>query len=221
MPPSRPRTVLLACALPLVLVVGVWSAVRADAAGEGAAERSRAGASVSATASRSKARAGSKVVVSGKVAGPTRRPVVLETKVDGGWRALASGRTNAKQRYRLRLPTTWYHRHTLRVRAPAVGGAAAGTSRTRAVRVKPSYKPSGSASDFALPYSQGNYRWNACKPIQWRFHKGGGFGGSLKVVRRALLEVTRGTGLTFSYAGTTSKVPLRDDTSGVADLVIG
>jgi hypothetical protein len=209
--------------LPLVLVASVWNPAEGDGRDpETSSEVSaRAGTKVSAKVSRSVARVGRKVVVSGKVSGKKKRAVVLETKVSGSWRTLTTGRTNKARRYRLRLPTEWYHQHALRVRAPAAGGRPAGISRTRKVRVRPTYRPVGDRSDHNLPYSAGNYRWNPCKPIEWRFHKGGGFAGSLKVVKRALLEVSRATGLAFTYEGTTSKVPIRDDTSGVADLVIG
>ena len=204
-----------------VLIASTWQPAGA-ASGEGDAPSAgleRAGTKVSAKVSRSKVAAGRKLIVSGKVAGKGRRKVVLETKVPGSWRPLASGRSNGKGRYRLRLPTTWYHQHTLRVRAPASGGRPAGTSRAIKVRVKPSYKPAGSSSDYSLPYQ--DYRWNACKPITWRFHKGGGFKKSLKIVKRSLAEITRGTGLTFDYRGGTSAVPVRDSNAGVADLVIG
>lgn len=143
----------------------------------------------------------------------------LETEVDGVWRGLASGRTDRRGRYRLRLPTTWYRTHALRVRAPAVGGRPAGTSRTRTVRVKPSYRPVGDRGSYSLAGE--SYRWNPCAPIEWRFRAGEGFDGSLRAVKRSLKEVTRATGLAFTYRGTTSKVPVRDDHAGEADLVIG
>ena len=184
-----------------------------DASGASA----RAGAKVTIKTSRTVAKAGSKVLVTGKATQgekPVKRKrVALETQVDGVWRTLASGRTDKRGRYRLRLPTTWYRQHTLRVRT----GAA--TSRTRAVRVKPSYKPIGSRGDYTL--ARANYRWNPCKPITWRFRAGEGFAGSLKAVKRSLVEVTRATGLYFDYQGTTSTVPIREPNDGVADLVIG
>ena len=201
------------------LPAGATGSARTEERAGSLAGLERAGTKVKAQASRSRARAGRTVIVSGKVSGGSRRKVVLETKVPGSWRPLATTRSNPSGRYRLRLPTTWYHQHTLRVRAPASGGRPAGTSRAVKVRVKPSYKPAGSSSDYSVPYK--NYRWNACKPITWRFHKGGGFAKSLKVVKRALVEVTRGTGLTFDYRGGTSAVPVRDSNAGVADLVIG
>lgn len=215
----RVRTLLLV----LVLVASSWSPAQGE---EGdpivpAEVRARAGTTVSVTVSRSVARAGTKAVVTGKVSGQARRPVVLETKVAGSWRTLTMGRTGKTRRYRLQVPTDWYHRHALRVRAPAAGGRPTGISRTRKVLVKPTYRPAGDRSDYNLPYGEGNYRWNPCEPIEWRFHQGGGFAGSLKVVKRALLEISGATGLAFTYDGTTSKVPIRDDTSGVADLVIG
>ncbi len=204
----------------LALVVGVAAGLLvAVAPGDEATAASRAGTSVSAKASRSVATAGRKVVISGKVSGGQRRQVVLETQVPGSWQLLATGRTKADGRYRLRLPTTWYRQHTLRVRAPASDGSPAATSRTRSVLVKASYRLKGKRSAYNLPYD--NYRWNPCKPIGWRFNAGGGFAGSLKVVKRALVEISRGTGLAFDYEGKTSKVPVRDDTSDVADLVIG
>lgn len=210
--------------LVVLLVTSGWgptSAVAESASGASASatESARAGTTVSVNASRLVARVGRKVLVTGKVSGTAKRTVVLESKVAGSWRTLATGRTNKIRRYRLRLPTQWYHRHTLRVRAPAASGQAEGTSRTRSVRVTPSYKPVGNRSDYNFPYE--NYRWNPCTPIEWRFHEGGGFAGSLQVVNRALLEISRGTGLVFDYRGTTPKTPIRDDTSRVADLVIG
>ncbi|CAN5162176.1 hypothetical protein BH09ACT12_BH09ACT12_20400 [soil metagenome] len=213
------RHVFSALLTAAVLLASSW--VPAVARGETQSDvlRTHSGPMISAKASRSVAAAGRKVAVSGALSEAGRRPVMVETEVAGEWRTLAAGNTRANGRYRLKLPTTWYGRHTLRVRAPASGASPEGTSHTWSMRVKPAYKPVGNRSDYDLPYQ--HYRWNPCQPIEWRFHKGRGFSGSLKVIRRALTEISRGTGLTFTYAGTTSKVPVRDDTSGVADLVIG
>lgn len=202
----------------LVLAGGSWAPALGDLV-DAPGSSARAGTKVSIKTSTQVAKAGRKVLVTGKVAAGKKRPVRLETKVDGVWRGLASGRTDKRGRYRLRLPTTWYRTHTLRVRAPAAGGRPAGTSRSRTVRVKPSYRPVGERTSYSLP--QTNYRWNPCKPIEWRFRAGEGFAGSLKVVKRSLVEVTRATGLAFTYRGTTSTVPIRDSNTGVADLVIG
>ena len=219
-PQSLVGSVVLRAVLSLAVAVSAGLLVAlGPSGGATATAASRAGTSVSAKVSRSVVTAGRKVVVSGRVSGRLRRQVVLETQVPGSWRVLTTGRTKADGRYRLRLPTTWYRQHTLRVRAPASGGSPAGSSRTRSVLVKAAYRPKGKRSAYNIPYD--NYRWNPCKPIGWRFNSGGGFAGSLKVVKRALVEISRGTGLTFDYEGKTSKVPVRDDTSEVADLVIG
>jgi hypothetical protein len=209
------RTAVLAV---LALLVSSWAVGQGSRAGADQARASSAGAvrvaaRVDVAVSREAVRAGGKVVVSGRVARSGRRPVALQTKVVGGWRTLASGRTDARGRYRLRLPTDWYHTHTLRVRA-----AGAGTSASRTVRVRPSYRPVGRRSEHVLALD--DFRWDPCTPIGWRFRKGGGFAGSLEVAKRAVLEVARGTGLTFAYRGRTSRVPAVTG-ERVADLVIG
>ncbi|WP_323793172.1 matrixin family metalloprotease, partial [Nocardioides sp.] len=202
----------------LVLAGGSWAPALGDLV-DASGPSARAGTKVSIKTSTSVAKAGRKVLVTGRVAAGKKRAVRLETKVDGVWRGLASGRTDKRGRYRLRLPTTWYRTHTLRVLAPAAGDRPAGTSRTRTVRVKPSYRPIGDRGSYTLAGE--SYRWNPCAPIEWRFRAGQGFGGSLKVVKRSLTEVTRATGLAFTYRGTTSTVPISEDHAGEADLVIG
>ena len=218
---AQPRPVSAILITAVVVVTGAISATTSSAASQEVPVTAavRADSNVSAKVSRKATVAGGRVVVKGRVSGAGVRAVILETKVPGSWRPLATGRTDAQGRYRLRLPTTWYHRHTLRVRAPARGGRPAGTSRSRSVRVKPAYQPAGARSDYDLAFE--NARWNPCKPIAWRFHQGGGFGGSLQVAKRAVGEISLASGLAFTYAGTTSKVPVRDANGNVADLVIG
>ena len=175
-PPPRRSVLVTVLATVLVLLVSSWTigaataTARADGADRSASRAARA-AAVTADVSRSVVRAGGKVVVKGRVAGASRAPVALQTRVADGWRTLTTGRTDAGGRYRLRLPTTWYHTHTLRVRATE--GGQSRTSRTRTVRVRPSYRPAGDRSDHELALD--DFRWDPCTPITWRFRKTGQF----------------------------------------------
>lgn len=174
---------------------------------------------VSASVSATSVVAGKTVTISGAASGPRGRRVVLQLSTGTGWRAVATGQTNSERRYRLRVPTSWYNRHSLRVVAPATGSSRTGVSTTRVVQVRPGYAPAGQASDWGS-LADSNARWNPCRAITWKFNRNRGYDGSLADVQQALGRISRATGIRFSYRGTTTRVAYRDDPDPTVALTI-
>lgn len=160
--------------------------------------------SLSASWSRTRSTLYQRAAVSGRLSvtdGQPRR-VRAEIRIPGQWRRIAVGWTDTNGRYRLALPTSWYHRK--KVRVVAYDSSAATTSVTRVVA--PSYRPRGSARDWS-PLSDTRMRWNPCTPISWKFNGHRAPRGALADTRRAFRRVTQATGLRFRYQGGTRVIP--------------
>lgn len=184
------------------------------ATGLPASPASAVATSVTASVSATSVVAGKSVTIGGSVSGPVGRGVVLQLWTRAGWRKVASDTTDSGRRYLMKVPTSWYDRHDLRVVAPAAGTADRGVSPTRRVVVKPSYTPVGSASDWrSLGGSRA--RWNPCQAITWKFNQNGGYDGSLADLKGAFFRIHRATGLRFVYEGTTSYVAFQGDDPSV------
>lgn len=161
---------------------------------------------ISATLSASTVTVGGTSTLSGTVSGATGRTARLQVRLDTGWRTLRSTTTDSSRRYSFRAPTSWMNSHTLRVVAPAAGSAATGTSSSKALTVKPSWTPAGRSGDWS-PLHSSRPRFNPCTSITWKFNQNGGYSSSLSDLKTAFSRLAQATGLTFSYAGTTSVIP--------------
>jgi hypothetical protein len=68
-------------------------------------------------------------------------------------------------------------------------------------------------------------RWNPCAPVPWLFSPAGAPAGGLATVQAAVATLSKQTGLTFRYEGTTTRVPdnswLRQSWGSFQPLLIG
>ncbi|HUR14543.1 MAG TPA: matrixin family metalloprotease [Mycobacteriales bacterium] len=68
-------------------------------------------------------------------------------------------------------------------------------------------------------------RWNPCAAVHWRFRTAGAPTGSGTIVKAAVARISRATGITFVYDGTTTATPtsawLPKTTLGIRPLLIG
>lgn len=177
---------------------------------------------VSATLSSSTVKIGSTTTVSGTVSGPSDRDVRLEVRLASGWRMLKASTTTSTGSYSMTAPSQWIGGHDLRVVAPAAGTATTGSSTARAFTVKPSWTPAGSSSDWRWLATDGDHpRYNPCRAISWKFNRNGGYAASLDDVKGAFHRLAQATGLTFTYAGTTSVVPSSDRYDRSTAITVG
>jgi len=66
-------------------------------------------------------------------------------------------------------------------------------------------------SSYTLSYSDGHaVRWNPCQTIRWRINLTYAPHGALSDTKEAFSRLARNTGMTFSYAGTTSRIPQKN-----------
>lgn len=194
-----------------------------------------------------KVAAGGRIVVVGKVATGRHhvaRVVRLKERVRGHWVVRDRDRANRRGHYRVvvRAGTTVTTRvfqvtaprkrglravrtHRLHVRVagpaqtiptPAPAGPDSVASMPEAVT------PAGLTTDWSSMFSDGGGRWDPCTTIRWRYNPRGGYNGALSDVQAAFDALGRSTGLTFSYAGTTSYVPFSGaDNPGTAEFYVG
>jgi hypothetical protein len=145
---------------------------------------------------------GSRARVTGRVDGGTDRVVHLQHKTNNGWQTVV--RTTTSDAYALRIPTSWYTTHSLRIFVPETQshvGATAAQGKT--LGVSPAYRPLGSKRAFSL------YKWrfSPCQPIRWKINTARMPKGGEVDVRKAIAMLSTASGQTFKYAGTTSLIP--------------
>jgi hypothetical protein len=165
---------------------------------------------------------GKNVVVAGTVIGGDRRVVLQQRSHNNGWDTVAST-TSSGGSYTLRIPTSWYATHELRVHAPGTltdHAATAPKDKTLTVRVP--YRPAGKRTHFAI---DGRWRFDPCRTVEYRVNAARAPRGVLAEVRRAIALTSRATGLRFRYVGGSDQVPFhrrhQSAAVGRADLLIG
>ena len=134
------------------------------------------------------------------------RTVLLQQSVPGGWKTVASTRTD-RGLFALVLPTATPGKRTFRVLAPASSGGTSVTSATSAVMVKPS-NPKAFAFTSQNRPSDPIARWDSCDgPVGWRINARQASAGALADTQGALARISAVSGLKFAYRGTTTIVP--------------
>ncbi len=171
-------------------------------------------------------RAGAHLAVSGVVTGGRYRTVRLELSTPTGWMSVGTTTTTASGHYTVTEPTDWYYTGILRTSVVADATFAAASSPIAfPMRVSPSYRPGGHASQWTLEAPGGQVRWDPCRPITYQVNVTGGPRRALDQIREALRQAHAATGLRFVYAGRTRAIPYRTDhrgpVAGTADLTIG
>ncbi|MCL2615109.1 MAG: matrixin family metalloprotease [Nocardioidaceae bacterium] len=137
---------------------------------------------------------------------PLLRTVVLQILRGGVWTTISSP-SGSGARFAFRVPTYYDGTRVLRVTAPQ-GLLGEIDSATITVHVRPTYTPAGTAGQHKLV---GNgYRWNPCAPIRYHVDYAGVRSGNLELIRQALTRVRAATGLSFVYAGRSTRVPFSD-----------
>ncbi len=142
--------------------------------------------------------------VTGTISGGERVVVVQVRARDGAWVDVATGRSSASGAVSVPVPTYWVGSHTFRVHAPATTLLTEASSGPGSIKVRRSYRPTGSTQHALLG---GSERWNACTPIRYAVNPARMRKRGKADLRHALREVSAATGLRFASAGTTSHLP--------------
>lgn len=173
------------------------------------------------------------------------RSALLEERKSGSWVKIAQDATTKSGKYTFEVQAGSGGVRVLRVRAPKKGGLSEIKSATVKVRVRsdtatepprvpndppqsPTSPPTapttapGSANDWGFLHDGGS-RWNPCKAITWAYHPDGAYAGAQADIDEAIARVSAQSGLSFTYTGTTTYVPLAKPSTGTApqvDLVV-
>jgi len=134
--------------------------------------------------------------------------VVLQQKVSGNWRTVASDTTDDAGNFSLKVPTWW-----LGTRDYRVVGDGTQESAPTTFNVKPSYTPVGKASEHAFMVNSTIARWDPCSVIGWRINARQATTGALADTKAAFARLSQATGFTFKYRGTTAGIPQWDSNS--------
>jgi hypothetical protein len=141
---------------------------------------------------------GAETYVTGRASDDGR--VTLEQRVLGGWRGVATARTDARGAYRIAIPTWWVGTRSYRVRSTT---AASGAFRAAVV---PSYRPRGKVRQYRYSFSTMT-RWDPCSTIGYRVNARLGGAGAIRDTRAAVARISQATGFRFAYRGTTRGIP--------------
>lgn len=148
--------------------------------------------------------------------GVSNRTVQLQRlDMAGKWRSLGTKTAAKNGTFTFNAPTKWYGTHQLRVWAPATKTAREWVSQPVKITVNPTYATAGKASSHKLEAG----RWNPCKPITYRINTAGAYKGWDKQVHAVMAEMSRATGLTFVYKGTTTEVAFGNKRSKDSDII--
>lgn len=161
--------------------------------------------------------AGRALTASGTVGGldPAGRTVRLELDTRHGWMGVGTATTDATGRYAVAVPTDWYYSGALRATVLGTDTDAAATStHTFTMRVRPDYTPGGHADQWNAFPGVEHYRWDPCRSYTYKVNLAGAPERALAQVRQAFAQVHAATGLTFVYDGDTSAIPYRTDGRG-------
>jgi len=134
--------------------------------------------------------------------------VILQQKVSGNWRTVASDTTDDAGNFSLKVPTWWLGTRDYRVVAGTTLASAPAT-----FNVKPYYSPAGKASEHAFMFNSTITRWDPCTVIGWRVNTRRATAGALADAKAAFKRLGQATGFTFRYRGTTSGIPQYDSNS--------
>ena len=145
--------------------------------------------------------------VSGTVDVKQPTTVVLQQKVSGDWRNVATDTTDDAGNFSLSVPTWWLGTRDYRV----VTGTSESAPAT--FNVKPSYTPTGTASEHAFLVKSTMARWDPCTVIGWRINARQATTGALADAKTAFAKLGQATGFTFKYRGTTTGIPQADSNS--------
>jgi len=133
--------------------------------------------------------------------------VVLQQKVSGDWRNVVTDTTDDSGNFSLSVPTWWLGTRDYRVVSENTESAPA------TFNVKPSYTPSGQASEHAYLVKSTMARWDPCTVIGWRINVRQAATGALADTKAAFAKIAQATGFTFRYRGTTTGIPQWDSNS--------
>lgn len=167
----------------------------------------RATTKISSRLSKGRVPVGGKTYLSGSV-NPAwgGRTIVLQRKVPGRWVKAAPPIRVKDDAYRFRVPTRWYGAIAYRTVVAGTGLTTAASSPTRVLRVTPTYRPAGRASQHSF-FGAPRPRWNPCTSVRYRVNTRHTTRGALADTKRAVREVEKATGLNFVYRGRTRKIP--------------
>jgi hypothetical protein len=146
--------------------------------------------------------------VTGTVDAKQPTNVVLQQKVSGDWRTVASDTTDDAGSFSLKVPTWWLGTRDYRVVAGSTQESAPTT-----FNVKPYYTPSGKPSEHAFMFNSTITRWDPCTVIGWRINARQATTGALSDAKTAFKRLGQATGFRFTYRGTTSGIPQYDSNS--------
>ena len=133
--------------------------------------------------------------------------VVLQQKVSGDWRNVASDTTDDAGNFSIAVPTWWLGTRDYRVVSDTTESAPA------TFKVQPNYTPTGKASEHAFLVNSTMARWDPCTVIGWRINAAQATSGALADTKAAFYKLSQATGFTFKYRGTTSGIPQADSNS--------
>ena len=143
--------------------------------------------------------------VSGTIDVKQPTTVILQQKVSGNWRTIVSDTTDAAGKYLLRVPTWWLGTRDYRVVSEGNLESAPAT-----FNIRPSYSPTGKASEHAFLVNSTIARWDPCQVIGWRINARQATAGALADTKAAFARLGQATGFTFKYRGTTAGIPQWD-----------
>jgi hypothetical protein len=210
----------------LLVVVGVVLAVAATTLLVPRVEiafSTRAASRLSATWSATSVASGDRASVRGRVYSRQRagRAVELWTYLKSGWRRSAWTHTGPNGYYTLVVPTGSYVSRPMQVRVRATRTAAAATSTSRPVTVRPAYTPGGSSRDWAPRVPGQEQRWNPCVPVTYAANDAAAGPGALADLEAAIALVHQATGITFRSRGRTTAFPGNGAQPAGVDILVG
>jgi hypothetical protein len=167
----------------------------------------RATSRITASWSASKATLGTPVTVHGRVTSRRlqARSVSLYVYLKSGWRRAATTTSGPLGYYTLKVPTDYYMKRPVQVRASGTSRAKPVSMKSRTFTVTPRYAPRGPATAWSRQTPGQERRFNPCATVTYRVNAGPP--NALADVNAAIARVHEATGITFRYLGTTNAVP--------------